>query len=173
MANKDDNKLIELSLLGDHHAFGILVKKYEKPMYRTAWGIVKNSDTAKDITQSAFIKCWNNLDSYNSNYRFYSWLYRIIVNEALNYVRDKKQHSPLSIHHSDGNNPYLQLLQKEEHLALAEALGELSADHRIVIQLRHFEEMSYRDIAHILEIPPKTVKSRLYSARILLKDLLA
>lgn len=172
MSDSDDYTLIKQCLNGDHQAFGVLVKRYEQQMYRTAWGMVKNADTAKDITQAGFIKCWKNLHTYKPEYKFYSWLYRIMVNEALNHIRDRKQHASLSLHTSDGNNPYLKLLEEEEHKTLAKAIGSLSPDYRIVIQLRHFEELSYKEISEILDIEPKTVKSRLYTARMQLRDLL-
>jgi RNA polymerase sigma-70 factor (ECF subfamily) len=172
MTEAEDNRLIEMSLRGDNSAFDVLVKRYELKMYRTALGIVKNKDAAKDVTQAGFIKCWRKLDSYNKAFKFYSWLYRIIVNEALNHIRDKKSHTTLRLHHSDGSNPYLMMLQKEESKLLAKAIGALSTDYRLVIQLRHFEELSYRDIADVLSIEEKTVKSRLYTARMQLRDAL-
>jgi RNA polymerase sigma-70 factor (ECF subfamily) len=170
MVETEDNKLIAMSLRGDNSAFDVLVKRYELQMYRTALGVVKDREAAKDVTQSGFIKCWKKLDGYNSKYKFYSWLYRIIVNEALNYVRDKKPHTNLRLHHTDGNNPFLMLQKKEENKGLVRAIEDLSTDYRIVIQLRHFEELPYKDIAHILNIEEKTVKSRLYSARIQLRE---
>tara|TARA_R100000963_G_C4642817_1_gene106502 strand:+ start:2146 stop:2667 length:522 start_codon:yes stop_codon:yes gene_type:complete len=172
MTEAEDNRLIEMSLRGDNSAFDVLVKRYELKMYRTALGIVKNKDAAKDVTQAGFIKCWRKLDTYNQAYKFYSWLYRIMVNEALNYVRDKKSHTKLRLHHSDGNNPYLMMLKKEESTSLAKAIGDLSVDYRVIIQLRHFEELSYQEIATVLNIEEKTVKSRLYTARMQLRDTL-
>lgn len=169
MADSEDQKLIKLSLAGDNNAFDTLVKRYEVQMYRTARGIVKDSEAAKDVTQSGFIKCWKKLHTYKPQYKFYSWLYRIIVNEALCYIRDNKQHSSLKLHHSDGNNPHLKLLQKEQKKSLDSAIEGLSVDYRIVIQLRHFEDLSYDEIADVLEIEPKTVKSRLYTARMHLR----
>lgn len=170
MVDLDDYKLVKLCLAGDNNAFDVLIKRYEFQMYRTALGIVKNPDTAKDITQIGFFKCWKKLNTYNPDYKFYSWLYRIIVNEALRHQRDSKNHSKLSLYHSDGNNPYLKLLKKEELKSLGKAIGALPTDYRLVIQLRHFEELSYKEIAEVLQIEPKTVKSRLYTARIQLRD---
>ncbi|MBO6585927.1 MAG: sigma-70 family RNA polymerase sigma factor [Gracilimonas sp.] len=170
MADVGDYDLIKRCLNGDNSAFDLLVKRYERQMYRTAWGIVKNSDTAKDITQTGFLKCWKKLHTYNPDFKFYSWLYRIMVNESLNHLRNKKTHSSLSLYHSSGENPYLKLLKKEENRILAKCIGELPTDYRVVIQLRHFEELSYKEIAGILDIEPKTVKSRLYTARIQLRE---
>lgn len=173
MADVGDYDLIKRCLNGDNSAFDLLVKRYERQMYRTAWGIVKNSESAKDITQSGFLKCWRKLDTYNPDFKFYSWLYRIIVNESMNHLRDNKDHSPLSLYHSSKDNPYLKLLKKEEYRALAKNIGELSTEYRLVIQLRHFEELSYKEIAEVLGIETKTVKSRLYTARIQLREKLS
>lgn len=170
MSDLDDYRLIELSLTGDNKAFDVLVKRYEQQMYRTAWGIVKNDETAKDITQAAFIKCWKKLASFNPEYKFYSWLYRIIVNESLNHVRDHKPHATLRLYSSDEHNPYFVLLKKEENKSLAKAIGSLSTDYQVVIQLRHFEGLSYKEMADILQLPEKTIKSRLYTARMQLRE---
>jgi RNA polymerase sigma-70 factor, ECF subfamily len=169
MADRSDHELVKQCLDGDNKAFEILVQRYEMQMYRTAFGIVNDGNLAKDVTQAGFIKSWEKLQTFNPEYKFYSWLYRIIVNEALNRSRNKKKYEALSLYQPDSDTPYTQLLQKEENRMLSESINSLPADYRVVIQLRHFEELSYKEIADTLEIEVSTVKSRLYSARMMLR----
>jgi len=173
MKGRTDIELVERCLEGDNRAFEQLVDRYHLPMYRTALGITGNPDRAKDVTQNAFVKAWKNIDSYNPDYRFFSWLYRIIINESLNHVRDDKNHVHLSTPIADQENPYSQLVKMEEKLKVKKAIQCLQPDYRVVIHLRHFEELSYRDIAEILDIEVKTVKSRLYTARSRLREILS
>jgi len=170
MTNSSDHELVKQCLNGDNKAFDILVRRYEVQMYRTAFGIVNDGDLAKDVTQAGFVKSWEKLRTFNPEYKFYSWLYRIIVNEALNRSRNHKKYEALSLYQPDGNTPYAQLLNKEENRMLLESVNSLPADYRVVIQLRHFEELSYKEIADALDIEVSTVKSRLYSARIMLRE---
>ncbi len=169
MAEASDKILVEMCLKGDNKAFDTLVRRYELPMYRTALGIVGDSDLARDVTQTAFMKSWEKLTAYNDEYKFYSWLYRIVVHEALNCNRGKKKNSPLSLYQPGAENPHLILQKKEESQNLRKAIDRLPEDYKVVILLRHFEELSYKEMSDILDLEVKTVKSRLYSARILLR----
>jgi RNA polymerase sigma-70 factor, ECF subfamily len=170
MAEWTDHELVNQCLQGDNKAFDVLVKRYELQMFRTAFGIVNDAELAKDITQAGFIKSWENLRTFNPQYKFYSWLYRIMINEALNMKRRKKKHAALSVYRSDDDTPYQELEKKEENGTLLRAIESLPPDSTIVLYLRHFEELSYKEIAGILKIEVKTVKSRLYSARMLLRE---
>lgn len=170
MAEGSDHNLVDQCLQGDNKAFNVLVNRYELKMYRTVLGIVNDSELAKDVTQAGFLKSWENLSTFNPKYKFYSWLYRIMINEALNMKRAEKKHTPLSIYRSEEDTPYQELAKKEENSLLLKAIESLPLDSTIVLYLRHFEELSYKEIADILEIETKTVKSRLYSARILLRE---
>lgn len=170
MADWSDHDLVNQCLQGDNKAFDMLVKRYELQMFRIAFGIVNDAELAKDVTQAGFIKSWENLSTFNPEYKFYSWLYRIMINEALNMNRRKKKYAALSIYKSEDDTPYQELAKKEENGTLLRAIESLPLDSTIVLYLRHFEELSYQDIADILEIEPKTVKSRLYSARMLLRE---
>ncbi len=172
MAGKSDQELVVECLNGDNGAFDQLVLRYQLPMYRTALGIVKDPDTARDIIQIGFVKSWEKLASYNSSHQFYSWLYRIIINESLNHIRSARKMELVSSSQEDDQTPYLIMVDKEEHRRLHEAIAQLGDDQRIVLQLRHFEELSYRDIAEVLEMDEKKVKSRLFSARMKLREIL-
>lgn len=170
MVEASDKELVEQCLQGNNRAFGILVERYQLPMYRTALSIVKNREIAKDVTQNGFIKSWEKLQSFNPKYKFYSWLYRIVANEALNNLRSKKNFEKLSSHRSENTTPFADVIKKEENRLLYKAIEALSEEFSSVIYLRHFEELSYKEIAEVLEIKEKTVKSRLYGARMKLRE---
>lgn len=170
MAGASDKELVKQCLQGNNSAFDELVDRYQLTMYRTALSIVKDTETAKDVTQNGFIKSWEKLDSYNSDYKFYSWLYRIIMNEALNKVRSEKSTENISSTETDGDTPFHKVIRKEENRQLYEAIEALDEKFSSVIYLRHFEELSYKDIAEVLDIDEKKVKSRLYGARMKLRE---
>ena len=151
----------------------MLLDRYQKPIYNLAFRMVNNIDDAADLTQTVFIKAYEKLKSYNDRYEFYSWLYRIAVNTSLNFVEKNKRQDLL------GDRDVLQGSDVEDELEsmervekLEEAILELRPEYRIVIVLRHFHDLSYDEMGTILDIPEKTVKSRLFSARQLLKGLL-
>lgn len=171
MVRASDNELVDQCLLGDNRAFDLLVERYQLTMYRTVLSIVKDPNLAKDVTQNGFIKSWEKLALFDSKYKFYSWLYRIIINEALNEVRDQKNFESFSTTQSDGISPIYQMIKKEENRQLYQAIENLDTIYRSVIYLRHFEDLSYREIAEILEIDENKVKSRLYSARMKLREI--
>ncbi len=172
MAELSDQVLVVQCLNGDSGAFDQLVLRYQLPMYRTALGIVKDADAARDITQNGLVKSWEKLGTYNSSHRFYSWLYRIIINESLNHIRNVRRMELVSSTQEDDQTPYQIMVDKEEHQKLYDAIAQLNEDQRIVLHLRHFEELSYQEIAEVLQIDEKRVKSRLFSARMKLRELL-
>lgn len=171
MVGVSDKELAEQCLQGNNKAFDELVDRYQLTMYRTALSIVKDPEVAKDVTQNGFIKSWEKLHTYNPKYKFYSWLYRIIVNEALNKARDQQYTESLSSNQKgNGDTPFQKMIQKEENRQLYQAIEALDEEFRSVIYLRHFEELSYKMIAEVLDIEEKKVKSRLYGARMKLRE---
>lgn len=170
MTNSSDPELVKICLSGNKKAFDILVERYHVPMYRTVYGIVKDVEQAKDIVQIGFIKSWEKLHTYKADYKFSNWLYRIMINESLNNERRRKVHDKLQSEPIDSNTPFHQMSEKETKKALSKSIDELSSIYRVVIQLRHFEEMSYAEISETLGIDVKTVKSRLYTARMQLRE---
>jgi len=173
MPELHDKDLVKRCLKGDQKAFEMLLDRYQKPIYNLAFRMVNNIDDAADLTQTVFIKAYEKLKSYNDRYEFYSWLYRIAVNTSLNFVEKNKRQDLL------GDRDVLQGSDVEDELEsmervekLEEAILELRPEYRIVIVLRHFHDLSYDEMGTILDIPEKTVKSRLFSARQLLKGLL-
>lgn len=170
MTDSSDLELVEHSLKGNKRAFGVLVERYHEPMFRAAYGIVNDMDLAKDVVQNGFIKSWEKLHTYKVEHKFYSWLYRIVINESLNKERTKKHHDELKNQVVDENTPYHQMSEAERRSALMQSIDELPTIYKTVLQLRHFEELSYADISELLDIDEKTVKSRLYTARMQLRD---
>lgn len=170
MAGVSDKELVEQCLQGNNKAFDELVDRYQLTMYRTALSVVKDPDIAKDVTQNGFIKSWEKLQSYNPKYKFYSWLYRIIMNEALNKVRDEKKTERISPDQSGGKTPFQKIIKREENRRLYQAIEELDRKFSSVIYLRYFEELSYKEISEILNIDENKVKSRLYGARMKLRE---
>lgn len=165
MKDQTDIQLVEKYLNGNEDAFELLVQRYQLPMYRTALGIVDRPAQAKDVTQKGFVKAWQNLDSFNTDYRFFSWLYRIVVNEALNHIRGSNKSVELSSTITNETTPHTRVVETEEKHQIKKAIEKLKPHYKVVIHLRHFEELSYKDIAEVLDIKVKTVKSRLYTAR--------
>ena len=172
MREISDRDLVAKCLNGDNTAFDQLVLRYQLPMYRTALQIVQDESLARDITQNGFIKSWEKLHTYNSKYRFYSWLYKIIINESLNKKRSLRKMDDLEMIETSNETPYAQMVQNEEKEKLHKAISLLTEEQKIVIHLRHFEELSYQEISDVLDIEIKTVKSRLYSARMKLREIL-
>lgn len=155
---------------GDRKAFSMLVAKYEKPIFNAAYRMLHNADDAADITQTAFVKAFEKIDSYNPSYKFFNWLYRITVNESLNTISRRKRRRNFEY------DPPTRVPTPEEDLRLDEmghllqkALDVMSFDHRVIIVLKHLMLLSYAEIAGILDIPEKTVKSRLFTARQVLR----
>ncbi|MBN2071732.1 MAG: sigma-70 family RNA polymerase sigma factor [Candidatus Krumholzibacteriota bacterium] len=177
-----DSLLVAESLKGDRNAYEALVKKYEKKIFNLAFRITNNYEDAMDITQTAFIKAYEKLDSFDPSFKFFSWLYRITTNEALNLVKRNNRSRPRSGETSMsviGNitssqpNPEEQMIKNETSGRVQEMLMRLKDDSRVIIILKHFVDMSYNEIGDVLEIPLTTVKSRLYDARQDLVRLLA
>lgn len=169
-----DAALLEDCKSGDRLALETLVRRYERPIYNAAFRMLGNQDEAEDVTQTVFLKAFENLHRFDPRHKFFSWIYRIAINESINQLGRRKRMEPLTEHIETGAPSAASLLEAERLGAeLQGALMSLQSDYRAVIVLRHFAEHSYREISQILEIPEKTVKSRLFSARQRMKDSLA
>jgi RNA polymerase sigma-70 factor (ECF subfamily) len=166
MIERDDIALVKQCLDGDVKAFEFLVDKYQKPIFNAALRICNDIDSAEDISQAAFIKAYENLESFNPKYKFFSWIYRIVINEALNFLNKTKNLQELNENIiSKQKTPDLEFEETELSEQVRNALMHIEPNYRVLIELRHFQNFSYSEIGNILEIPEKTVKSRLYMAR--------
>jgi len=172
MSDEADRKLIEASRAGNDRAFGDLVKKYQKPIFNLALQMTGRYDEACDITQNTFIKAFSNLDSYKPDFRFFSWIYRMALNETINWIKKSCRLEPLDRHLADRTaSPEEKCITEQMHNILDRAIARMKIEARVLIVLRYFADLSYREIGYIMEIPEKTVKSRLYSARQQLQSL--
>ncbi len=165
--------LVQACLSGDTAAFGDLVVSYEGKLYNLALQITGSRDDAMDVTQSAFVKAYEKLHTFDPGYRFFSWMYRITVNEALNLINRRRRQSTLEFDSQDrAADPEQYAGDQEIWHWVGRALDELTPDQRAVVVLKHFQDMSYREIAQVLGIPEKRVKSRLFTARSKLREIL-
>ena len=172
-SNIRDQALIERCQRGDRKALEELVGHYEKPVFNAAYRILGNPDDAADATQVVFMKAFEHLGQYDPKYKFFSWIYRIAVNEAINQLKRARNQQPLDDTEVAGTRgPDASAEAGDLSREIQEGLMQLTEDYRTVVVLRHFSECSYRQISDILQIPEKTVKSRLYSARQIMKDAL-
>ncbi len=161
-----DVALVADCLKGNRDAMGTLVAHYEKPVFNAAYRILGDSQDAADVTQTAFMKAFENLRNYDPKFKFFSWLYRIAVNESISLVKNRKPGEIRDVV-DPGSTPGPEQSHIEAALSktVQEVLMSLSDEQRILVALKHFSELSYRDISAILDVPEKTVKSRLYTAR--------
>ena len=176
MESDDDAQLLQRFRRGDREAFTELVIRYQKPIYNAAFWVLRKAEDASDVTQIVFLKVVERLDEYDPQYKFFSWIYRIAVNESLNLLRrnghDDEWDDEAEFEGPADRSPEWQLSELERSRRLKGAMMKLSTTDRTVLTLRHFSECSYEEIAQVLEIEPKTVKSRLFDARQRLRALL-
>lgn len=163
--DEDDAALVRQTLSGDAAAFETLVRRHQRPLYTVASRMLGNREDAADALQGALIKAYQHLDSFDPRHRFFSWIYRIVVNECLNMIRARRPEDVLDPALAGVGSPFEAVAATERAMQVQQALMQLTTDARSVIVLRHFGELSYDQIAETLGVPSKTVKSRLYSAR--------
>lgn len=181
----DDRALVERIVSGERELFTELVGRYEKRILNYVYRIIHRYEDAHDLTQEIFIKVFIALDRYDPKYQFSTWIFRIAQNSAIDTLR-KRTLPEVSLTRSgpddedgkereiadDGISPYRSLKNKELSVAIGEAIESLPIDYRELIQLRHFGELSYEEIADLKEMPLGTVKNKLFRARNMLKDTL-
>src|SRR5262245_59902757 len=172
MVDTDDAAVVARCLAGEHNAYEEIVTRHQRGLFNVALRMLGNTEDARRATQTSFIKAYEHLDSFDPEQRFFNWLYRILKNECLNTLRGRRSAEPVSLAlpASSGADP---VEVRELHQAVQGALLALSVEYREVVVLRHFTDLSYDEIAAALGIPTKTVKSRLYTARQQLGELLA
>jgi RNA polymerase sigma-70 factor (ECF subfamily) len=181
----DDRTLVERILGGDRDLFTTLVSRYEKRLINYVYRITHRYEEAHDLAQDIFVKVYLALDRYDPKYQFSTWLFRIAQNSAIDALRKKSiaevplarptDEEPAGKEREfadDGISPYRALKNKQLSAAIDKAVESLPADYRELIQLRHFAELSYEEIASMKKLPLGTVKNKLFRARNLLKDTL-
>jgi RNA polymerase sigma-70 factor, ECF subfamily len=170
MNDESDGALVRRTCNGEPRAFAVLVQRHEKTVFNAALRMLHDREEARDVAQTVFLKVYEHLGEYDPSHRFYSWIYRIALNESIKSLQRRKPTTALDFETPDGTpGPEGMFGQHQLSEGLAAALMSLSTEYRAVIVLRHFMDCSYEDMAAILELPEKTVKSRLFSARQLLR----
>jgi len=174
----EDDKLVTRAVKGDQGAFRTLMDKYQTPLYYHVLKMVKEKAQVEDLVQEAFMKTFDNLGSYNTKYAFSTWLYRITTNHTIDYLRKKKLKT-FSINEpvqtKDGDLHFQikdeqaetdrNIIRKERQDIIHEAIENLPEKYRVVIELRHLQELSYDEIADQLDLPLGTVKAHIFRAR--------
>lgn len=179
----DEKALIQQVLNGDTEAFSQLVAAYEKPVYNQCLRMCGNPEDARDLSQEAFVKAWRGLRFYKSEAAFSTWLYRLTNNVCIDFLRKQKRRPVESITTDDEQQselelpdtaplPEEQLLHKEQKQTVARAMECLEGEFLQVLILRVIQDLSYEEIAEIMDIRVGTVKSRLARARNKLRKIL-
>ena len=187
VAGDADVELVARARAGDRAAFRSLFERYNRRAFGVAFGVVKNQQDAADVVQEAFIKVHRHLDGFQGNSSFYTWLYRIVMNLAIDHLRRKRKVTEFdetvrkddvladgaSLPQGANENPSKVAARKELTDQLHAALAELPEYHRAVIVLREVEGLSYEEMAKILKVPKGTIMSRLFHARRKMQERLA
>ncbi|MCB0711376.1 MAG: sigma-70 family RNA polymerase sigma factor [Ignavibacteriae bacterium] len=175
----EDHALVRRALDGDQAAFARLRDKYQGSLNAMLFKMVRNQLDAEDLTQEAFIKAFSSLKSFNFQYAFSTWLYKIASNNCIDYLRKRrlktvsydepirtsKGEMEMQLPDADAPLPDAPMTAKERTEILKQAIADLPEKYRVVIELRHNQEMEYQDIAEELDLPLGTVKAHLFRAR--------
>ncbi len=171
----EDIELIQRCKAGAWEAFEMLVKKYQNQAINIAYSLLGSRPDSEDVAQESFIKIYRNISGFKEESRFSTWLYRIVINTAYDFLRRRK-HPPLSLDNDDIKHAPFVLPQETEFQSnqelLNEALAKLPFEYRSVLILREVEGVSYQQIAEALKISIGTVESRLFRGRAMLKEFL-
>lgn len=178
MTEQTDQQLVERVQQGDKRAFDLLVLKYQHRILALVTRFVHDSHEAQDVAQEAFIKAYRALANFRGDSAFYTWLYRIAINTAKNYLVARGRRPPDTdiaaedAEYYDGESslkniqsPERELLRDEIEQMVNRTLQLLPGDLRMALTLREFEGLSYEDIANVMECPVGTVRSRIFRAR--------
>ena len=176
----DDALLVERAQTGDRQAFGQLVQLYQDRIFSALVGLLGCREEARDAAQDAFVQAWRKLDAFRGDALFYTWLYRIAMNQGLSRRRRRRatvsvdrQKEDAGVEPIDPTSDPGQAIDSAEQVAVVRAaVAELADEHRQIIVLREMEGLAYEDIAETLQLPVGTVRSRLFRARAQLKDIL-
>jgi RNA polymerase sigma-70 factor (ECF subfamily) len=174
-----DTELVERARQGDREAFRVLVERYQRKVAALALGMLRNREDALDIVQDTFTKAYQSLDKFKGDSSFYTWIYRIGVNLCIDHQRREARYVQLGNDTDDGaddpvppsaedlerDQPFEDARSTELGASLAEAIKELTPEHRAVILLREVDGLSYEEISQALDCPKGTVMSRLHYAR--------
>lgn len=169
-----DGDIIEKCLEGEGDYFEIIIKKYKKIVFNIAYRFTSNRDDALDITQEVFIKAYNSLEKYDKRYKFSSWIMKITTNYCLDKKRKKKLDTVKINLDMDNRDTAISaedvFLHNENKKEISKMISNLPEKYRILIIMYHSQNLSYKEISEVLNIPMTKVKNRLYRARNILKE---
>lgn len=172
MKMKDDNELVHEAINGNVFSFELLIERYQKTIYNMVLRMIGDVENAQDITQDIFVKAFEKLDTFKFKFRFFSWLYRIAINETINWTKrnprmDRIQDAQNFLaDESDGED------QERKSRILQSGLMKLPENYRSLLLLKYYSNLSYEEVAEIEGISVKKVKSRLFIAREQLRKIL-
>jgi RNA polymerase sigma-70 factor (ECF subfamily) len=182
MSERDiDEQLVLRAQQGDQRAFSLLVEKYQRKLARLLSRLVRDSHELEDVCQETFIKAYRALGSFRGESAFYTWLYRIGINTAKNYLMSKNKRAAISMQAYSGegdedmpameaqipdyHTPEEELMNRQIIVAVNQVVNKLPEELRTAITLREMEGLSYEDIAEAMNCPIGTVRSRIFRAR--------
>jgi len=187
MMTPEDKKLVQAAQRGDQAAMGALLEKYQDRLYRVVLRMVSHRDDAAEVTQDAMLKVVKNITKFKGDSNISTWMIRIAMNQSISHLRRRKLRKTTSLDQTPGGDPNnramrhdlqdsaepppeMRVEQSEMVELLHQALEMLGEDFRSVIVLRDIDQMDYQQIAEVLDIPTGTVKSRLFRARLALRQ---
>ena len=170
-----DEIIVERALTGDAEAFGELVRRWERRIFALTYGMLGREEDARDATQETFLAAFRNLRGFRGEAKVSSWLHRIAVNQCISRQRRAKVRSESALDDDQENDagslatplnesPVRVAEGRQETLAVRRAINSLPLELRQVVVMKEFEELTFREIADVLDVPLSTVKSRLYTA---------
>ena len=173
-AEQDDRQLIAASKGGDQDAFAQLVQRYQRRVFNLVYRMLQQYEEANETTQETFLAAWQGLPAFRGDARFATWLYRIAYNCSLKQLEQRKRDKALQVAlEAEQDNAKLtdtEMDVRDRQALVREHLSHLPAKYRIVLILRHLQDMTYEEMAEILTMPIGTIKTHLFRARNLLKE---
>lgn len=178
----EDYALVQQAVDGQQHAYAELMRRYRQSVFHTLLKMVHNREDAEDLTLEAFGKAFNKLGSYTPNFAFSTWLFKIAVNNCIDYMRKKRLHTlsldePVAsgskqdfsdLARSSTRDPESEMIREQRVEVLRNLINGLNDKYRLMVELRYYEQLSYEEIANELDIPLGTVKAQLFRAKELL-----
>jgi len=175
-----DTEIIEQLKQGSEAAFKKLVGTHQKLVVNTCYGLVQNREDAEDIAQDVFVEVYRNIDKFRADAKLSTWLYRIAVNRSLNHIRDNKKRKwfqgfdnevaeknreLLQARTADSDEPDYELENKQRAIILKEAINSLPQNQKVAFTLSKYEELSYQEIAEVMDLSVSSVESLLFRAK--------
>lgn len=177
MEQLTDEQLVDQIRQGDDDAYRLLIERHKNYIYTLVYRMVEHRETAEDLTQDIFIKLYRSIIYFRGESKFTTWLYRLAVNVVTDYRRAQKRKPHQTIvdklkgwFGSRDEEPEAVAIQKEQQHMVQRLLSELPDKYRLILYLYHYKQLSYQEISEITELPLKTIETRLYRGKALLKQ---